>query len=80
MPPPRRNGQVPRKAARAPVVASCEACGGAMTERRGKRASSGRCRAEPEPAGAGETRSRSETRELRRLVETALRTLGEGCP
>jgi predicted nucleic acid-binding Zn ribbon protein len=75
--------QVSPETVRAPVVASpraiCEACGAPMAERKGKRACSAKCRAALSRRRSDEAR-RARDQEIRALLETALRMLGEDLP
>jgi predicted nucleic acid-binding Zn ribbon protein len=76
---PSPDAQVSRGTARAPVIASprasCEACGARMAERKGKRACSGKCRAVLSRRRRDDVRD-GRDREVRALLEAALRTLG----
>ena len=72
--------QVSPQGARAPVVASqqagrCEACGEPMPERKGKRACSARCRATLSRRSREQAQA-TRDRELRALLEAALKKLG----
>jgi hypothetical protein len=79
MPQGYRKGDARPKAARAPVVACCEACGGPMSERKGKHACSARCRAELSRRRRHEALA-ARDQEIRGLLAAALRTLEEGPP
>lgn len=69
--------RVPRlrpQGARAPVVASCEACGGPMAERKSKHACSGKCRAVLSRRRKVEALAARDLK-IRGLLEAALRKL-----
>jgi predicted nucleic acid-binding Zn ribbon protein len=79
MPPHGSDAQVSAGTVRAPMIASprgmCEACRAPMAVRKGKRACSGKCRALLSRRRRDEGRQERD-RELRALLEAALRKLG----
>jgi predicted nucleic acid-binding Zn ribbon protein len=81
MPSPSPDAQVSAGTVRAPMIASprgmCEACRAPMVVRKGKRACSGKCRAVLSRRRREDARDVRD-REVRALLEAALRTLGEG--